>query len=310
MKTILGTLNFDYNSVSEPFNQSKINNLLTKCIQLGIKDIDTAYYYGKTEEYLGKTNLLHLFNINSKANPWYNNDFTNGQFGQLSEIGIKNQINTSLNNLKIEKFNTYFLHCWDYNTPIIETLITFDKYYRQNKFDHFGVSNIDLDKLTQIINICEKEQLNIHPKIYQGMYNIYCRKIEELYPIFIQHNIEFQCYNPLAGGLLTGKYFNKNINNNLDNCRFVNNNIYKSMFWNHNVTQLTKNLNANLSLRWLKHNSKLRLCDSIIIGCSTIKHLENNFKSINHTQPLNINELSIIENFYKNTYNYQPNYHY
>lgn len=306
MKTILGTLNFDYNSVSEPFDQSKINNILLKCNQLGIKDIDTAYYYGKTEEYLGKTNLLHLFNINSKANPWYNNDFTNGQFGQLSANGIKHQITTSLNNLNINNFNTYFLHCWDYSTPIIETLTTFDEYYRKDKFNNFGISNIDIHKLMQIINICEKEQLQIYPKIYQGMYNIYCRKIEELYPTFNDYNIEFQCYNPLAGGLLTGKYYNKEINSG----RFINNTVYQSIFWNPCVIEHTKHLNADICLRWLKHNSKLRFCDSIIIGCSTIKHLNNNFHTINYTQALNTNELSIIENFYKNTQNYQPNYYY
>jgi hypothetical protein len=55
--------------------------------------IDTAYYYGntKTEKVLGE--ILDINNkkikIATKANPWFENDFTNGKLGQLSEINIK-----------------------------------------------------------------------------------------------------------------------------------------------------------------------------------------------------------------------------
>ena len=44
------------------------------------------------------------------------------------------------------------------------------------------------------------------PKYYQGMYNILCRKVEEVFPVLKENNISFWSYNPLVGYLLKGKY--------------------------------------------------------------------------------------------------------
>lgn len=310
MNIILGTLNFDYKSVSESFDQNKINKILSLANSNGIKTVDTAYYYGNTEKLLGNSNMLQLFNINSKANPWYNNDFSLGKLGQLNKAGISYQINNSLKSLNISSFDTYFLHSWDYETDINETLHVFDEYYRKELFNYFGVSNISPIQLNSIINICENNKLNLSPDVYQGMYNLYCRNIEELFTTFIDYNIKFQCYNPLAGGLLTGKYYYMNQNNTIENGRFINNSIYKSIFWNDLVVDYTKDLTADISLRWLRNHSKLRPEDSIIIGCSSEKQLVSNLKSLSNNNYLSNDEINIVNNFYKKSFKFQPNYFY
>lgn len=305
MNTILGTLNFDYDNVSETFNQTKINSILSLAHSYNINTIDTAYYYRNTEYLLGKSNLLHLFNINSKANPWYNNDFLNGILGQLGKEGISCQLSHSLNSLDINCLNTYFLHSWDYDTPIEQTLNAFDEFYRKELFNSFGVSNISPSQLHTILNICENNKLNLALSVYQGMYNAYCRNIEELFTTFTDHNIDFQAYNPLAGGLLTGKYYTP-----IRKGRFIDNPIYKSIFWNDTVIEHTKNLTADISLRWLRYHSKLKQNDSIIIGCSTEKQLSLNMSSLLNQSPLLINDINTINSFYSISKQFQPNYFY
>ena len=48
---ILGTLNFDYKYTSSPVNP---RSFLTTCLDNGVNVIDTAYYYNRAEEFLGK----------------------------------------------------------------------------------------------------------------------------------------------------------------------------------------------------------------------------------------------------------------
>lgn len=304
MEIILGTLNFDYSSVSERFDDAKIKTMLDLAKSNGINTLDTAYYYNNTETLIGRTQLCSEFNINSKANPWKDNNFSSGKMGSLNSIGVKNQINNSLNALNIYCLDTYFLHAWDYETPILETLEVFDYLYRQDKYKHFGVCNISKEQLQEILEKCENHQL-ISPEVYQGMYNLYCRNIEGLVSTTREYNIKIQAYNPLAGGILTGKH-----SNFVESGRFRDNDIYKNIFWKEEVVKNTENLTADMSLRWLRHNSYLTESDSIIIGCSSLQHLISNVNSIKHGSPLNTAEMNIISTFYDRCHLYQPNFFY
>ena len=210
-QTVLGTMNIEYpyssnSNTSLEYYQSILEKYIS---QTEHPILDTAYYYGntKTEKVLGKIlpKLSRKPQIATKANPWFQNDFTNGQYGQLSCEELTRQLNTSLKNLEIEKVDYFYLHCPDYETPIQETLETCDYLWRKEKFDYLGISNYSKFQLQEIMNICEKNGLNV-PRYYQGMYNMICRKVEEIFPLLDDYNIDFWAYNPLAGGLLSGKY--------------------------------------------------------------------------------------------------------
>jgi len=92
--------------------------------------------------------------IATKANPWFENDFSNGILGQLSPENVERQLNTSLKNLQKENIEYFFLHAPDHETPIIDTLTKCDELWRKEKFHQLGISNYSKDQLEEILNIC------------------------------------------------------------------------------------------------------------------------------------------------------------
>lgn len=317
MSIVLGTMNIEYPYSSNANKSIDIyKNIIKKYISSTHNPIlDTAYYYGntKTEEILG--NILQDLNVKpiiaTKANPWYNNDFTNGKFGQLSKNNLKNQLKISLKNLKIEKVDIFYLHCHDYETPIKETLEVCDELWRKEKFDNLGISNFSKEQLSEILNLCEIEKYN-EPKYYQGMYNLISRKVEEIFPLLNEYDIEFWGYNPLAGGLLTGKYNNKNLEND---SRFKNNKIYQNIFWKDEIFNNLEDFfkldnNIEHSFHWLLKYSKLRKDDKIILGVSTVEQLNSNLNIINKKINYEFDKQFFLNNIYYKIENISPNYYY
>ena len=106
MNIILGTMNIHYpHSSNQAHSKEEYKKMIEKYIHyVGNKAIlDTAYYYGNTttEQILGDIlpELSIIPQIATKVNPWYNNDFTNGHLGQLSQFSLEKQFKTSLKNL-------------------------------------------------------------------------------------------------------------------------------------------------------------------------------------------------------------------
>ena len=324
MNTILGTMNIEYPYSSKQNSVKEYSDIINKYIS-SVKNpiLDTAYYYGntKTEQILGDilNNIDKRPIIATKANPWYDNDFTNGFLGQLSKYNLERQINTSLVNLKVDYIDIYYLHCYDYETPLIETLEKCDELWRKEKFNKFGISNFSKDQLQNVLKLCDNNLLN-EPTYYQGMYNLISRKVEEIFPLLNDHNIEFWGYNPLAGGLLTGKYQNNNLDND---SRFKNNKIYQNIFWKEEIleninnfykSELNKSKAIEYSYIWLNKYSKMRINDKIIIGVSDIKQLENNLsifnKNIDYDNDYDNDIINDLNNLYNGIKDISPNYYY
>jgi len=76
----------------------------------------------------------------------------------------------------------------------------------EGRFTEFGLSNFRAADVVRVISLCDKNKWN-RPTVYQGMYNGIARGVEgELMAMCRAHGIRFYAFNPLAGGLLTGKY--------------------------------------------------------------------------------------------------------
>jgi aflatoxin B1 aldehyde reductase len=315
---ILGTMNIDYphssntNATTE-YYQSIIDKYISQT-----KDpiLDTAYYYGntKTEQILGEIlpYLSRQPKIATKANPWFENDFTNGKLGQLSKTNLERQLTISLRNLKKDKVDIFYLHCPDYETPFSETLETTDELWRKEKFDYLGISNFSIDQVKELFHICESTGYN-RPKYYQGMYNIICRKVEEIFPIVEEHDMIFWGYNPLAGGLLTGKYKDGIPS---ESTRFTNNQIYQNIFWKPEIIDPLHDFFKSPdciseSLQWLFHHSKIRQNnDKIIMGVSTLEQLENNIQIISKNHNYTNEKMQVLNNIYTKISDASPNYYY
>ncbi|XP_041871762.1 aflatoxin B1 aldehyde reductase member 3 [Corvus kubaryi] len=128
------------------------------------------------------------------------------------------------------------------------------------------------------------------------MYNATTRQVEaELFPCLRHFGLRFYAYNPLAGGLLTGKYKYEDKDTSQPTGRFFGNDwaqAYRDRYWKkHNfegIALVEKALKeaygstapslASAALRWLYNHSKLQgsLGDAVIIGMSNLEQLEQN----------------------------------
>jgi aryl-alcohol dehydrogenase-like predicted oxidoreductase len=115
-------------------------------------------------------------------------------------------LEASLNRLKTEYVDIYFLHRFDEHTPLEETLRALDDVVAQGKVRYTGVSNFAAWQIAKALGV---SALNGWTSIQcvQPMYNLIKRQAEvEILPLAQSENLGVISYNPLAGGILSGKY--------------------------------------------------------------------------------------------------------
>lgn len=136
----------------------------------------------------------------------------------------------------------------------------------------------------------------VRPTIYQGMYNAIQRAIEpELIPVCRRYGIDIVVYNPIAGGVLSGKYKTNEIpkegrysNTNETvgksyRARYFQDATFDALRLIEPVVQKNNLTLLEVAFRWLMHHSKLNIKDGndgIIIGMSSQSQLESNLKDI------------------------------
>ena len=122
------------------------------------------------------------------------------------------------------------------------------------------------------------------PSIAQPMYSLIARGIEqEFMPMAKKLGISTIAYNPLAGGLLTGKHKSETIS---PGTRFDANPLYQNRYWNQQNFKAVEQLKriaadagrslVSLSLNWLLHHTGV---DCIVLGASRMEQLEENLKA-------------------------------
>ncbi|HLG43297.1 MAG TPA: aldo/keto reductase [Planctomycetota bacterium] len=181
--------------------------LVRRCLDAGINFFDTAdvYNQGRAEEMLGEilgTDRGRVV-LASKVRGKMGED--SAQQG-LSRRWILKAVEGSLLRLKTDRLDVYYLHQPDYATPLEESLATMDSLVRSGKVLHIGVSNFAAWQMTQMMWICDRNGWSA-PAVVQPMLNLLARGIEgELLPSCREFGLGVFAYNPLAGGLLTGKH--------------------------------------------------------------------------------------------------------
>jgi len=287
IKTIFGSM-----ECGRGINEPQSHGLLKEWIKQGYNEIDTALMYcnGKTEKIIGKLQVCRdpkKALIACKANP---------HPGFTSE-GIVKQLASSLDSLQVSSCDIFYLHWPDYSVDIEDTLKGVNQLHKDTKFVRFGLSNYSAWQVMEIYNIC-KTNGYVLPTVYQGMYNALTRDVEiELLPCLRRLGIAFYAYNPLAGGILSGKHmFESKAEHNIAKGRFQGqawDTIYQGRFWKKSyfdgVDIVKEALNVaypekepvtvlEASFRWLYHHSKLNgeLEDGVILGPSKIEHFQPN----------------------------------
>jgi len=124
----------------------------------------------------------------------------------LSRIHIHRAVEASLARLQTDVIDLYQIHRWDPTVPIEETIGALDDLVRQGKVRYVGCSNVRAYQLQHCLDYARAHAVSPFISL-QPAYNALNRAIEaELLPLCAEQGIGVMSYNPLAGGMLTGKY--------------------------------------------------------------------------------------------------------
>jgi aryl-alcohol dehydrogenase-like predicted oxidoreductase len=124
----------------------------------------------------------------------------------LSRLHILRAVEDSLRRLQTDVIDLYQIHRWDPSVPIEETIDALDDLVRQGKVRYVGCSNVRAFQLQYCLDYARTHARSPFISL-QPAYNALNRAIEaELLPLCAERGIGVLSYNPLAGGMLTGKY--------------------------------------------------------------------------------------------------------
>ena len=119
---------------------------------------------------------------------------------------ILDAVEASLRRLQTDYIDLYQLHGYDLATPIDETLGALDDLVHQGKVRYVGCSNFVTYQLVRAVGRTETLRL-ARLDCVQPRYNLLFRQIErEMLPYCREEGIGVIPYNPIAGGLLSGKH--------------------------------------------------------------------------------------------------------
>ncbi len=259
--------------------------MIDLCVDAGINFLDTANVYnsGASEEMLGR--LLEGrrkdFILASKVR----NKMGDGvDMAGLSRVAIFRAIDGSLRRLKTDYLDLYYLHLPDYAVPIEESLDAMNELVQQGKVRYLASSNYSGWQTVEMLWIAQRKGEQA-PYVAQPMYNLIARGIEQEYlPMCKQFGISTVVYNPLAGGLLTGK---QKRDAPIQGTRFDGNQMYLSRYWHEQDFDAVAGLQeiaaqagrtpVSLALNWLLHHTAT---DCVILGASKIEQVEENLKAL------------------------------
>ncbi|MBU3891847.1 aldo/keto reductase [Serratia rubidaea] len=126
---------------------------------------------------------------------------------QLSAGYIRQAVENSLRRLQTDYIDLYQSHDDDRDTPLAETLATFDALIKEGKVRAIGASNYQADRLEEALRVSEQHGLARYETL-QPEYNLYARQGYEqaLEGVAVRHGLGVINFWALASGFLTGKY--------------------------------------------------------------------------------------------------------
>jgi len=202
----LGTATFGHQT-----DETVAHQIMDTAVQAGVTFFDTADIYpmggggGRAEEIVGhwlqgkRDQIILATKAGGPIGP------ARWQRGS-SRKHLLDAIDGSLRRLGTDYIDVYQLHFDDPDTPLDETLATFDAIVTAGKARYIGVSNFLAYRLARAIGRTETLHLTRIASV-QPRYNLLFRQIErELLPLVAETGMAVIPFNPLAGGLLSGKY--------------------------------------------------------------------------------------------------------
>ncbi len=186
-------------------NEEESRKIIKKALDLGINFFDTANIYslGVSEEYIGRAlkdfanrdEVVIATKVEGKVH-----DGPNGR--GLSRKHILSQVNASLERLGTDYIDLLYIHHWDYETPIEETLEALDDLIRTGKVHYIGASSMYTWQFQKAQYTAEKNGWTKFVAM-QNHYNLVYREDErEMIPFCKDSGVALVPYSPLAAGRL------------------------------------------------------------------------------------------------------------
>lgn len=184
--------------------------LIAEAIECGCTFFDTAEIYGTTEDPHHNEKLLgevlkpyrDKIVLASKCGIRFDETATTVNKPLIPDgrpETIRASIDGSLQRLKTDHLDLYYIHRIDPTVPIEETAGAMKELMEQGKITHWGLSEADEDIIRRAHKVCPITAI-------QNRYSMMYRNYERLFPVLEELNIGFVAFSPLANGLLTAQY--------------------------------------------------------------------------------------------------------
>ncbi|MEP3295114.1 MAG: aldo/keto reductase [Pseudoruegeria sp.] len=249
------------------------------CRAAGINFFDTAHVYtdGLSETFLGEfvaAERDHVL-IATKV----------GFVGGCDRNNLMQQFDVSQKRLNMDYVDILYLHRFDLDCSLQETIETIVQLQNDGKVRQIGVSNYSAWQVMKAQRIAE--QLGSRIDIIQPMYNLVKRQVEvEILPMCASEGIAVVPYSPLGGGLLTGKYLSG------ETGRLIQDDGYKLRYgveWMHKTAEAIRDLSAEygvsaatLAVAWVTYNSTV---SAPIISARNVVQLKPSLDAIHYHLP-------------------------
>lgn len=261
-------------------------SIMDHAFEHGVNVFDTANIYnaGESERIVGRGlrgRRAQILLATKVGNPTGDAPNSRG----LSRRAIRQALDDSLRRLNTDYIDLYYLHTPDPYTCLEESLEAMSDLVRQGRIHYFGVSNYAAWQIADMFSLCQRHGF-VKPVITQNVYNALTRGIEpELLPFLQAHPMGLTVYNPLAGGLLTGKH---QPGAPQQNTRFANNKMYYDRYWSKENFAAVRSLSdiaaqndlslLELALRWCISQQSVT---SVLCGVSRFSQWEQNLSVLN-----------------------------
>ncbi len=277
---VLGTMTF-----GSRVDRDEAADMVARCRDAGVTMFDTANSYndGESERILGEVVASYRSDVliaSKVCNPVGPEPVDRG----LSAPAVHKAVDASLQRLGTDYLDVYYLHKPDWQTPIEETLGAMNELVDAGKVRQLGVSNYAAWQIAEIR--CLQERSGAAPvHVSQPVYNLLSRRVEDEYAACSdRYDLVNIVYNPLAGGLLTGKH--ADLDHPAPESRFDTGGLrdmYRQRYWNRDQFEAVARLQGvaeqagmtlvELAFRWLLSRP---LVGAILIGASSTQQLAEN----------------------------------
>ncbi|HST24495.1 MAG TPA: aldo/keto reductase [Gaiellaceae bacterium] len=166
----------------------------------GLDWFDTADAYGggRSEAWIGE--WIAATGNRPRVTTKTLNPMDEGQDSGLAPARVRRQLESSLERLGVDRIDLYIAHAPDPATPVGETFAVFSDLAASGKVAAWGLSNFAAGELREALDFGR-------PALLQNSFSLLDSGDEdEVIALCAELGVAYQCFGPLSGGWLTGKY--------------------------------------------------------------------------------------------------------